>query len=48
MEHFTQISQEIFAKVYQQSGAQGAGAEQAGGSNVNEDGTVESSFEENN
>ncbi|MDI9504629.1 MAG: molecular chaperone DnaK [Candidatus Excrementavichristensenella sp.] len=49
MESFTQISQEIFGKVYQQSGAQDAGgADQTGGSNVNEDGTVESSFEENN
>ena len=52
MEKFSQLSYEIFGKIYQQAqqagpqdGAQG-GAQS--GPSVNDDGTVESSFEENN
>ncbi|MEA5067776.1 MAG: molecular chaperone DnaK [Christensenellaceae bacterium] len=48
-EQFAQMTYEIFGKVYQQQGTQGGpeGEGPASGS-VNEDGTVESNFEENN
>ncbi len=51
MEKFSQLSYEIFGKVYQQQGGPGAagpdGAAQGGGT-VNDDGTVESNFTDNN
>ena len=44
MEKFSQTTYEIFGKLYQQAGAQEGPAD----GTVNDDGTVESSFEENN
>ncbi len=45
-ERFSQMSYEIFGKVYQQAGAQGGPAPEQGP--VNEDGTVESDFTDGN
>ncbi|MEG0935829.1 MAG: molecular chaperone DnaK [Clostridia bacterium] len=50
-EKFSQMTYEIFGKVYQQQQQQQPGGAQAGpqaGPQVNDDGTVESDFEENN
>ena len=51
MEKFSQMSYEIFGKIYQQqqqAGPQGGAQGGQSGPTVNDDGTVESSFEENN
>ena len=47
MEKFSQMSYEIFGKIYQQQQQAGPQGGQSGPT-VNDDGTVESSFEENN
>ena len=49
MEKFSQMTYEIFGKVYQQQGGQpGAGAGPEAGPTVNDDGTVESDFTDGN
>ena len=48
MEKFSQMSYEIFGKIYQQQQQAGPQGGAQSGPTVNDDGTVESSFEENN